>query len=81
MPEIRENSDDLICMSECGNKRTDGFATFEVIEKLELVENSRWAAGDINLLNRNISGSPSLLRVVVHIRQCLHACPRLLQGR
>lgn len=51
MAEVRQDSDDLVGVSEGSDERTDGRAVAEVVEKLELIEDSCRRGGDVNLLD------------------------------
>ena len=49
--EVGEDGDDLICAPEGGDQGTDGGAVPQVMEQLELVEDSRGGGGDVDLLD------------------------------
>jgi len=48
--EVREDGDDLVGMSVGGDEGADRVAAAEVVEKVQLVEDARGAAGDVDLL-------------------------------
>lgn len=53
--KVREDGDDLVGVPEGGDQGADGGALAEVVEELELVEDSGRAGGDVDLLDGDVS--------------------------
>lgn len=56
MLEIGQHSDDLIMVAEGCDQRADRVRVFQVVEEFQLVEDSNWTAGDVDLLDGHIVG-------------------------
>jgi hypothetical protein len=60
MLAVWENGNNLIQMTEGGDKRTHRVGVFQVVKEFQFVEYTHGAAGDIDLLDSNIVGSGRL---------------------
>lgn len=65
--KVGKHSNDLICMSERGDERTDRVTSSEVVEKVEFVKDSCGTTGHIYLLDSNVFRATSGLRVFLSI--------------
>lgn len=57
VPEVGEHGDDLVCRAERRDERTDRVEAAEVVEELQLVEDARGTAGDVDLLDGHVFGT------------------------
>lgn len=59
MLEVWEDGNNLVLVSKGGDKWTHRIAIPQVVEEVEFIEDSDWTAGDVDLLDSDISRSRS----------------------
>jgi hypothetical protein len=52
--EVRQHCYYLVCMSKGSDERTDRVGASEIIQKIQLVQNSEGTARNVYLLNGNV---------------------------
>lgn len=56
MWEVWQHGHDLILESKCRDQWAHGSTASKIVQKLQFILNSNWATGNVDLLQRHISG-------------------------